>query len=297
MNIESLEMFCLVVDEGSISHAARLSYVSQPAVTRQIRQLENLYGSLLFNRADGKMKLTKAGETLYPYAKEIIDNFKRSKEAIQHVTKNYNTTLNIGATLTIGEYLLPRLLGLFDKNFPDINLTLSIGNTPDMLSQLADSSIDLALIEGIVKDKELDIKKIADDELILVVPPNHRWKNREGISTKELAEEQVIWREAMSGTRIIVENALEDCGILGEIKKYMELGSTQSIKSAVEAGLGISILPKLTVEKELKYGLLLEVPIFDLNITRGLWMVQKPRRFQRIGLNHFIEFLKQQDFN
>jgi DNA-binding transcriptional LysR family regulator len=292
MNIESLKMFCAVVDVGSISKAARIRFVSQPAVTRQIHQLEELYRTLLFERVDGKLILSEAGKVLYPYAKEIIEYMNRSKEAIQELTGNQDTILHVGASLTIGEYLLPGLLGSFSKRYPDIKFSLTIGNTPTIISKLDNNDIDIALVEGAVKSETLIIEKFSEDELILVAPFSHRWKDRKKIEMKELPEEKMIWREPDSGTRLIVEGALKENGILDKIESAMELGSMQSIKSAVEAELGISLLPKLTVVKELKYGTLCEIKIADFHLTRDLWMVQKTHRFQKTGLRHFIDFIR-----
>lgn len=147
MNIENLRVFCLVVDEGSISQAARLSYVSQPAVTRQIRQLENFYGTLLFDRTEGRLTVTKTGKMLYPFAKAIVDEFNRSKEAILQATGEYNLNLRVGASLTIGEYLLPSLLGRFKKQTPEINVSLTIRNTPSVLEDLSNDVIDIAWLK------------------------------------------------------------------------------------------------------------------------------------------------------
>ena len=257
LNIENLKMFCLVVDEGSISQAARLSFVSQPAVTRQINQLENFYGTLLFDRTGGKLKVTEAGKILYPYAKTIVNDFNRSKEAVQQETGKYNANLQVGATFTIGEYLLPSLLGRFKKQKPDIKVTLTIKNTPSILEDLTNDVIDLALVEGIVENNDLTVEKFADDELILVCAPDHKWEKK--IDLEELVNERMIWRESISGTRLIVENMLKEYGVLEKIDSYMEIGSTQAIKSAVEAGLGVSILPRLTVSRELEQGTLREV--------------------------------------
>ncbi|WP_341539791.1 LysR family transcriptional regulator [Scopulibacillus darangshiensis] len=292
LNIESLKMFCLVVDEGSISQAARLAYVSQPAVTRQIHQLEDFYGALLFDRVDGRLAVTDIGKTLYPFAKAIVDDFNRSKETVQQATGEHNAILRVGASLTIGEYLLPSLLGRFKKQFPKIKVTLTIGNTPSVLEDLSHDVIDLALVEGIVENKGFTKENFADDELVLVHSPDHPWKDRTEISTKELTHEHMIWREATSGTRLIVENALKDHGGLDKIESYMELGSTQAIKSAVEAGLGVSILSRLTVARELKEGHLGEIKMAGVDLKRDLWMVKKPQRFNKIGVTEFIAFIK-----
>jgi DNA-binding transcriptional LysR family regulator len=280
------------VDEGSISQVARLSFVSQPAITRKIHQLEDFYGTLLFDRSEGKLKVTETGKILYHFAKAIVNDFNHSKEVIQQLTGESNIHLTVGASLTIGEYFLPSLLGRFKKQKPDIRVTLSINNTPRVLEELSNDVIDLALVEGLVENNAFKVEKFAEDELVLVCPPDHPWKDRKEIQIQELANERMIWREAISGTRLIVENTLREYGILEKIESYMEIGSTQAIKSAVEAGLGISILPKLTVARELEQGFLHQVEIPGIKMTRNLWLVQKNKRFSKAGISDFVEFIK-----
>ncbi|YCI79111.1 LysR family transcriptional regulator [Bacillus sp. R1-10] len=292
MKLENLKMFCLVVDEGSISQAARLSFLSQPAVTRQIHQLENYYNTLLFDREEGRLRVTEAGKLLYPFAKAIVNDFNHSKEVIQQSTGKYNANLIVGASLTIGEYLLPSLLGRFKKQQPEIKVTLTIKNTPRVLEDLSNDVIDLALVEGLVENTDFIVDKFAEDELILVCPSDHPWKDRKEIQLEELGNERMIWRESISGTRLIVENMLRKHGVLEKIESYMEIGSTQAIKSAVEAGLGISILPRLTVARELEQGFLREVDIYRINMARNLWLVRKNKRFNKIGVSKFVDFLQ-----
>ncbi|WHX69076.1 LysR family transcriptional regulator [Peribacillus frigoritolerans] len=292
MKLENLKMFCLVVDEGSISQAARLSFLSQPAVTRQIHQLENYYNTLLFDREEGRLRVTEAGKLLYPFAKAIVNDFNHSKEVIQQSTGKYNANLIVGASLTIGEYLLPSLLGRFKKQQPEIKVTLTIKNTPRVLEDLSNDVIDLALVEGLVENTDFIVDKFAEDELILVCPSDHPWKDRKEIQLEELGNERMIWRESVSGTRLIVENMLREYGVLEKIESYMEIGSTQAIKSAVEAGLGISILPRLTVARELEQGFLREVDIYRINMARNLWLVRKNKRFNKIGVSKFVDFLQ-----
>ncbi len=292
LKLENLKMFCLVVDEGSISQAARLSFLSQPAVTRQIHQLENYYNTLLFDREEGRLRVTEAGKLLYPFAKAIVNDFNHSKEVIQQSTGKYNANLIVGASLTIGEYLLPSLLGRFKKQQPEIKVTLTIKNTPRVLEDLSNDVIDLALVEGLVENTDFIVDKFAEDELILVCPSDHPWKDRKEIQLEELGNERMIWRESISGTRLIVENMLREHGVLEKIESYMEIGSTQAIKSAVEAGLGISILPRLTVARELEHGFLREVDIYRINMARNLWLVRKNKRFSKIGVSKFVDFLK-----
>lgn len=291
MNMDHLKMFCLVVDEGSISQAARSSYVSQPAVTNQMRQLENYYGTDLFNRRDGRVTLTEAGEKLYPFAKEMIDHLERSEEAIKSMQDTYESTLHIGASLTIGEYFLPQKLGEFQRKHKTHKTSVFIGNTPDVITKLTNLDIDIALVEGVVENKECSPIKYAEDELILVVAKDHPWASRDAVDIQEIPTEKFIWREENASIRKIIHQALQKHHVSTNIISRMELGSTQAIKSAVEAGLGISILPKLSVKQELAFGQLIHVPIEDVKIMRDLFIVKKRSRFPKQTVNDFITFL------
>ncbi|WP_042351263.1 LysR family transcriptional regulator [Bacillus massiliigorillae] len=290
MNIEHLKLFCLVVEEGSISQAARLNYMTQPAVTRHIHHLEDVYGALLFDRTNNKLTVTKIGELLYSYAKTIVNEFNQSQEAVNQAIGKYNETLRVGASFTLGEYYLPNVLGRFKKQNAELNAKLSIKNTPSILEDLANDLIDIAFVEGIVQHSDFTVEKLAEDELILVCSTDHPWKN--AISIDELENERMIWREANSGTRQIVEEALRENGILSKLNNFMEIGSTQAIKSAVEADLGVSILPKLTVLSELASGRLREISINEVNITRNLWIVKKTQRFTKKVVRDFFEYVK-----
>ncbi|SFD89535.1 DNA-binding transcriptional regulator, LysR family [Lentibacillus persicus] len=292
MNIETFKTFCLVVEVGSVSQAAKLSFVSQPTVSKQIQQLESAYDALLFERKNGRLSLTANGEILYPYARSIVDAYNRSQASIQEKLEHANTTLTIGASYTIGEYLLPSLLGKFKKEHPEVKLSLSINNTPKILDELANDVLDLALVEGVIHDDDLLAENFADDELVLIHPPEHPWREREGIDIEEITHERMLWREAASGTRLMIEKFLNDNNVLDKMGNYMELGTTQAIKSAVEAGLGVSIVSRLTVAQELKQGMLKEVPIRHLTLKRDLWLVRKNERFHKNNAVSFVNFIR-----
>ncbi|HLR61536.1 MAG TPA: LysR family transcriptional regulator [Lentibacillus sp.] len=292
MNIETFKMFCLVVDMGSVSQAANLSFVSQPAVTKQIQHLENTYGALLFERKDGRLSLTKNGEILYPYARSIVDEYNRSQESIQERLDDANTRLTVGASYTIGEYLLPSLMGKFKKKHPKLKLSLSINNTPKILDELANDVLDLALVEGVIQDEDLLAESFADDELVLIHPPDHPWNNREEITIEEITHERMLWRETTSGTRLIIEKILKDHNVLDKIDNDMVLGTTQAIKSAVAAGLGVSIVSRLTVAQELKQGTLKEISIRNTDLKRDLWLVRKNQKFNKSNVVSFVDFIR-----
>ncbi|MFC7395258.1 LysR family transcriptional regulator [Scopulibacillus cellulosilyticus] len=292
MNLDSLKMFCLVVENKSISIAARKFFVSQPAVTKQIKALEEYYGMLLFERSGGNLHITEAGKLLYPYAKAILEDHERAKERLANYKGNQHTPICVGATLTIGEYLLPKLLGRFKQRNPDINLKLQVANTQDILESLQEHHIDLALVEGKVDNPSLMVEKFADDELVLICSEHHKWSRRKEINSDELTGEPMIWRENGSGTRMIIENALNQKGLMDNMDIYMEIGSTQAIKAAVEAGLGIAILSKMAVLREFELNVIKEVKIKDMSLKRELWLVLAPQRFRRQGVDKLLRFFK-----
>jgi DNA-binding transcriptional LysR family regulator len=294
LDTESFRLFCLAYEKGSFSQVARLSYLSQPTVTRHIRLLEEKYGTLLFERGSGKLQITETGERLYPYAKGIVDHYERSLEEIKGVIEQRDSYVRLGATFTIGEYWLPRLLGEYRQQHPEIYLHLEIGNTPLIVEKLGNFLIDFALIEGKVEEApSLRIEKFAEDELILVCSPKHPWANSGKIPSFQLPSERFIFREPTSGTRMIVEEALANEGVLQNMERNMELGSTQAIKAAVEADLGISILPRVAVQRELTMGTLKEVAIEGLTITRDLWLVHMKHRFQSAVVKQFFRFIRE----
>lgn len=292
MNLDSFKVFCLVVENGSISEAARRSFVSQPAVTRQIRSLEEYYGVPFFERLGGKLQVTAAGQIFYPYARAILEDNERAKEALSEWIGKYQPHVCMGATLTIGEYLLPRLFGDFKKVYPDFDLSLKIGNTQEILEGLKDHSIDIALVEGKIEEDSLIVEEFAEDELILICSAAHPWAIREEISVEELCDERMIWREVGSGTRVIIENALDQFGILDKVTPFMEIASTQAIKAAVEAGLGVSFLSKMTLMRELEQNYVKEVKVKGFGLKRILWMVLAPQRFRRQGVDKLIDFFR-----
>lgn len=291
MKIENLRMYCRVVEEESITKAAKAAYISQPAVTKQIRNLETYYNVRLFRRDHGKLILTDPGKMLYHYAKEIIALESNAYENIQIQQNNMQQTLRMGASPTIGEYLLPSLIGKFKDMYFDVKFSLTIGNTPHIINLLDDNKVDIALVESTFPQKHLKQQQFLKDELSIVVSSKHRWKDREEIDLEEIVEEKMIWREPESGLRQLIESYLKRDTIWERMDETIELGSVQAIKSAVEAGLGISILPTLTIEKELKYGILHKLTIKQFSMTRYFVIVQKQRRFKKEIIRQFEEFL------
>lgn len=298
MRIDNLETYCHVLEEGSISKVSRKNFITQPAVTKQIRQLENIYGTKLFERDKGKLRPTQTGSQLYKIFKKIIFEYNQSFSVIDALKGEEYTSLKLGSSFTIGEYLLPTSLGEFKKIHANVDMTLEVGSTPKILKSLQENEIGIALVEGTVDtDDNFVIRKFAEDELILVCSPDHKLSNRKHpITIRELTNEKVIGREKNSGIRMFIERILENNNALGYIDVYMELGSTQAIKEAVQVNLGLAILSELVVRTELNNGTLIQIPVGDLTFKRDLWIVQRKDRFVNTIEKKFIDFLSSKNW-
>jgi len=269
--------------------------ISQPAISQNIHALEDYYGAKLFERSSKKVELTQAGATLYSYATEILELHRIAKRAVSDLVELVTGKLTIGASFTVGEYVLPRLLAAFTRKYPDVKFSVNIGNTEYVHEHARENSIDIGLVEGLVEDPQLEITKFLDDELILIVSKNHPLAgasiNPEEIAVK-LKDVPFIIREEGSGTRLAVEQALERLHF--NPSNTITLGSTQAIKEAVEANLGITMLSKWTLRKELKLGSI--KPIRCCNpITRGFYLLLHKEKFQSRACAEFAKFILDQD--
>jgi DNA-binding transcriptional LysR family regulator len=292
MNIESLQIFCLVFEEQSISRAAQLSFISQPSVTRQIKALEDFYGNLLFHRKAYNITATEAGQALYPIAKAIINDFQYSIDTMKRINGERQFKLRVGASLIIGEYLLPKLLGMYKKKYPESQLFLKIIETGKVLESLIQDEIHIGFVEGKVDQKEFETKVFMEDELVLIAPPNHPWSKREMIEISELRNEKLIRRHDTSETRKMMEKVFKKNDFFDKLESFMEMDTTQAIKTAVESELGVAMISRMAVEKELKEGRLTEVKIKDIQLTRPLYMVKRRSRFPHEGTEKLIKLLE-----
>ena len=295
MNFDDIHLFCLVVETESVSEAAKRKFISQPAASKKIQSLESVFQANLFHREKGKLILTSVGEILYDYAKEIIYLKENAEREMQYQLNLAQKTIYIGASLTIGEYLLPKIIYNFNKIYPLIHFSVSIGNTPQIINDLYNNKVDLALVDlALVEspiDNDLIIKRFAEDQLILLANDSNPLKFKNNITINDIRNEKLLWREKESGTRKLIENRLKKIDNNFILKQNLILGSMQAIKTGIITGLGISFLPRITVENELNLGLLHEIPIKELNIKRDFWLVKKHKRFKSQEEQTFEKFI------
>jgi DNA-binding transcriptional LysR family regulator len=272
VNLNHLAIFHAVVQAGGFSKAATQLRISQPAVSKQLRELESRLGAPLLNRTGKGVTLTQAGELLAGYARRIFALEADAERALEELQGLRRGRLAIGASTTIGIYLLPPLFGLFRKLYPGVELNLEIANTEVIQHRLLDHSIQLGMTEGLAENPELHATTFTRDELTVIAPPGSPWLKRAPLAAAELCAMPLIFREQGSGTRAVVERAFERHGLF--VKPVMSLGSTEAIKRAVMAGIGLGIVSRLTVLSELADQRLVILPVIDLPLRRPLHLLR-----------------------
>ncbi|MGI4787867.1 MAG: LysR family transcriptional regulator [Janthinobacterium lividum] len=290
MNLNHLAIFHAVADEGSMSRGAERLFISQPAVSKQIKELEAALGIMLFDRLSRGIRLTVAGEMLAGYARRLFAVEAEAERTIGEMKGLVQGQLTLGASLTIGDYLLPQILGAYRKKFPGIELHLEIANTHVIQQKLLENALDVGLTEGFVEDKELDAEVFGEDALIAVVPPGHALLEEDEVSAERFCAEPFLMREPGSGTREVIERALALKGIV--VQPAMSLGSTEAIKRGVAAGLGVAIISRLALSMEIEMGLLHPLMLSDLSITRPLHLVRLRGKSEGAAVQAFLRLLK-----
>ena len=252
----SLENFRLVVfravaEQFSFRKAAEELYLTQPAVRLQIKALEEDIGVQLFDRAGAHITLTSAGQVLLNYCEQVRTLLAQTRHEIAALSGEHAGQLALGASTTIAQYVLPRLLGKFCREHPRVHPTLISGNTEHIVEAVAKQKISLGFIEGPARSREVNTKPFLEDELVLIASTSHEWADQNLISCAELASTPLLMRERGSGTRHVIELALERKGLKRKsLQIVMELDSTEAIKSAVEAGLGIGFVSRWAIAKD-----------------------------------------------
>jgi DNA-binding transcriptional LysR family regulator len=256
----SLENFRIVVfravaEQLSFRKAAEELYLTQPAVSLQIKALEEELGVQVFDRAGAQITLTLAGTILLRYAKQVNSLFVQVEREIVALTGDHAGQLALGASTTIAQYVLPRLLGEFCKEHPRVHPTLISGNTEHIVDAVEKQKIELGLIEGPARSRTIKTEPFLEDDLLLIVPAAHEWAELESVPCAEIGSAPLLMRERGSGTRRVVEMALERQGLKHKsLRIMMELDSTEAIKSAVEAGLGVGFVSRWAMAKDLRLG-------------------------------------------
>jgi LysR family transcriptional regulator, transcriptional activator of the cysJI operon len=268
-------VFLAVAEQASFRKASEHLHLSQPAVSQHVRALEEELGVPLFDRTGNRVQLTDAGKILMEYARKCVRLAHETRAAIGEITGTPQGTLRIGASTTVAQYVLPRLLGKFQQLHPKIRLTVVSGNTEDVVAKLGSGSIDVGMIEGPPLTKDLHVEPFLEDELVLVAPASEEWAGSEEIALKDLANLPLLVREHGSGTRRVVEQALQAKGFpMSKMRIAMELDSTEAIVATVEAGLGLGFVSTWAVRKELQLETVVQLRVKGLKVRRQFTLIR-----------------------
>lgn len=268
-----LRVFREVANQASFRRAAEALYITQPAVTQQIKALEEELGSRLFDRNGGKVRLTAAGEVLLRRASEAEATLSRAIEEIGTLEGEVRGGLRVAASTTIAQYVLPRLLAEFAGQHPGVRLELESANTQRVVEAVANGDAPIGLIEGPAHRQELQVERWLEDELMLVVPSAHEWAGKE-VSLSALGSARLLVRERGSGTREVLEQALKAANApVHRLQIAMELSSTEAILACIEAGLGVGFVSRFALERQRALGTLAVVKVKGLRVTREFSMV------------------------
>lgn len=264
--------------------------MSQSAVSQQIQALERRYGVVLFDRGSKGATLTDPGRILFEKAQKILEIEDEINHEFDDLRGLKGGELHVGASTTVGNYLMPFYLGEFKKLYPEVRVSLIVENTRIIEDQLLAGLFPLAVVEHDVQNPSLVRDPIEKDELVLIISPSHRWVEQGPVSKEELMQEPFITRELGSGTREVIEEALARQGI-PKLNVVMELGNSSAIKTAVAAGLGVSILSRRAVHAQLEGRILKQATIKDVTLKRDFYLITVAERYNSPASVKFRELL------
>ncbi|MCL1677773.1 LysR substrate-binding domain-containing protein [Elizabethkingia miricola] len=289
-----LKIFCSAAEHKSFTKAAQLNFITQPAVTKNIKELEGELGVSLFERKNARVELTQAGKVYYEYAQQLLKVYDEAQYKVNELKGNFNGRLNIGASTTIGQYILPKVLAEFKQKHPQIMIQMLNANTEEIEKELQENKIDLGFIEGHSGKSSLKYEPVMDDEIVAVVHRNHPLFAQEEISINELREQNFVLRENGSGSLDVIADIFNKNQIrLKDLKVQAQLGSTESIKTFLEYSDCIGFLSIHSLKNELLSGKFKVLEIENFSIKRQFNAVYMHGNFDgipKLFLDFFHEY-------
>jgi len=288
-----LQVFHAVAKHLSFTKAAEALFMTQPAVTFQIRQLEESFSTRLFDRAQGRITLTAAGVVALEYAERILGLSAELDARMKEMSGQVGGPLLIGASMTVAEFLLPPVLGEFKARFPAVLPRLLVANSEAVQARVAERTLDLGFIEGESHLASLVTDVCCDDELRVVCAPSHPLAKLQSVVPKALLEHAYVGREPGSGTREVIDSYLQKHGVAPDsLQVVMELGSPEALKRLIATGLGFTIMSRAIAATEVKLGQLSQIPL-EPRLVRQMSVVYPKERFHSRLVNQFVQFAKE----
>ena len=291
MQIESLKVFCDLAETESFTKAAQINGVTQSAVSQQISALERTFKSLLIERSKKKFRLTREGQTLYDYSKQIIQSYESLHSKLQELKDIISGTIRVATIYSIGLHDLPPYIKRFMKNYPTVNIHVEYRRANQVYDDVLSNVVDLGLVAYPMKDSKLEIIPLRKEPLVLICHPQHPFTKQKSVKLKALAGQKVIGFEPDIPTRKALDKILKEYGV--EVKHVMEFDNVETVKRAVEIDAGISIVPQGTVIQEISKQTLAAVTIEDGEFYRPLAAIYKKNKVLSPAMKQFLAILKE----
>ena len=290
MQIESLKVFCDLAETESFTKAAQINSVTQSAVSQQISSLERLFKSLLIERSKKKFRLTREGQVLYDYSKQIIQTYESLHSKLQDLKDIISGTIRVATIYSIGLHDLPPYIKKFMKNYPTVNIHVEYRRANQVYEDVYSNVVDLGLVAYPIKDTKLEIVPLRKEPLVLICHPSHPFAKQKSMRLKQLADQKVIGFEPDIPTRKALDKILRSHGV--EVKHIMEFDNVETVKRAVEIDAGISIVPLGTVTQEINKQTLAAIVIEDGEFFRPLAAIYKKNKVLSPAMKQFLTILK-----
>ncbi|MEH7804698.1 MULTISPECIES: LysR family transcriptional regulator [Bacillus] len=292
MYYDALKTFVTVVEEKNFTKAAQKLRISQPSVSLHIKNLEQEFQTVLLNRSPKQLTVTPTGDMLYHRSKQIIRLYEQAKQDIYEHHHLARGKLTIGASFTIGEYVLPQILAEFHQLYPHVDIEVVIDNTEAIASHVRLFHVDIGLIEGQTNDKELTVETFLEDELYIVAPLDHPFAKKKDVTIDQLQNETWITREEGSGTGEYLQHVLKSNGL--KARTFVTFSSNQAIKEAVIHGMGLSVLSKYVLQRGSIGGELAVISVRGMDFKRKFSYVESPMTGGNKNKELFVELLRKE---
>jgi len=290
MQIESLKVFCDLAETESFTKAAQINSVTQSAVSQQISALERTFKSLLIERSKKKFRLTREGQTLYEYSKQIIQTYESLHSKLQELKDIISGTIRVATIYSIGLHDLPPYVKKFMKIYPTVNVHVEYRRANQVYDDVLGNVVDLGLVAYPTKDAKLEIVPLRKEPLVLIVHPHHPFAKQKTVKLKALTGQKVIGFEPDIPTRKALDKILKEYDV--EVKHVMEFDNVETVKRAVEIDAGISIVPQGTVLQEINKQTLVAIPLDDGDFFRPLAAIYKKNKVLSPAMKQFLAILK-----
>ena len=292
-DLRQLEIFCNVVELGSFSKAANAVFLAQASVSERISTLERMVGAKLLDRLGRRVVPTKAGELFYKHAVSLLSMKEKVRQEMESFLGMRRGAIHMGASTIPGEFILPRIIGSFNEEYPSVSVILAISDTSDIETRVLEGNLELGVVGSRGNHHTLLYQELWKDELVLAIPPQHRWAGKKEVSTAAIFKEPFILRETGSGTLKHIERYLGSLqSRTGQtLQVVARFGSSTAIKEGIKAGLGISILSSRAIGTEVEAGILKALRVKGLSMVRSFYLVRDKRRTTSPLCQAMLDFL------